>query len=315
MRRLKRQTTKSLSETAFQLFWTAIIVSVLTAVWAFVWQPHGAWFFVAVGFCVCSLLFALVTGYLAFADHEPAPSLSELMRHEAKTLEERPHTPLPVADTRTAPELHRREQNSLTGKVAAAQTKPEPNIILLREDDPFVELDEHDVFREVFWDSRRPMRALVAEFSNEEDPPRQIGELRHVGARIFYYTPASMGEPAFRVNHGHWLEEEWQTVSFGEGEVRKLLLGTIDFNRLTLTVYDNRHESVNKYLSPSGLDFVNTKGIVFDIKVRLVGGERRDWGKEFRFKFKLENETSFEFSPVREGTEQAEMQGRDDGLD
>jgi hypothetical protein len=275
---LQKRAVKSFPEAAFQVFWTAVIVTAATAFWAFVWKPHGAWFFVAVGFFVASLLFLFVAAYFAFRDSEPSVSIGVLMRDGALS----PYNG-------SGRKIPRDDLPPMRGSVAP---EPEPNIVCIGEYDEFVILDEREVFHERGRANDLMKRALGGIFSNEPNPPQKISGINNVEAQIFYYSLDYPDYVIHRVHHGFWLDEAYPHVSFGINKVRELIIGVLD-DRHRFMVFDNNHESEDKYLPLSKKIIINPAG--YKIKARLVAGEYGDWCKEFDFELRIDGEVSFSF--------------------
>lgn len=183
--------------------------------------------------------------------------------------------------------------------VAASSTiasEPQPNIVCLGDHDGYAQVGEHDVFRVCSPGVESRQHVLGATFCNEPNPPLEIETLEHVEAQIFYYSLDFPERLMFRVHHGYWLNEEYPYVSFSPTSVRVLLLGVKDGIRFT--VFDNNHESSDKYLPQLRRSIINLAG--YRIRVRLIGGEHREWCKEFEFELRIPSEASYSFQYLSE---------------
>jgi hypothetical protein len=256
MRGLQRSASKSFKDTAFQLFWTAVIMSALTASWAFAWQPHGAWFFVAVGFFVCSLIFALVTGYLAFGDSEQHVSIGELMREGAGT----PPPPPPSRLTRARPNFVCTD----TYQVGFV----DQNGILMDQ-------------RRISHKGQRNGVVIVAEIYNAFDEKLNPTKVSAVSAQIIYEPPNG---PPITVPRGTWLNEGTYKKGFDvNGHQELVIAGYGQGLRPVNFILIREHKRGVSLVSRSSFLARGDHRVI----VRLVNEAENIVYKEFKFILKL----------------------------
>lgn len=94
--------------------------------------------------------------------------------------------------------------------------------------------------------------ALVAEFVNQPNRENRIEHLRQVFATIRFFDEG--GLVCERVHHGLWVGEEWRSVDFLIGDVRRLVLavqveerGDFDERTDSLRAIENNHENADRY--------------------------------------------------------------------
>ena len=221
-------------------------------------------------------IFFYVSGQLFKSHNRPIESIGARLN----ALEERPRLEIPPKGvTEPSPVI----------------SEPQPNIVCIDEYKEYVIIDEREVFRE---QGRvdNSARALGAVFCNEPNPPKKISGINNVEAQIFYYSLDYPESLMHRVHRGCWLNEEFPYVSFGRATVRELIIGVLD--NMEFTIFDNNHESADKYLPLSDKTFINPAG--YRIRVRLVAGEHGEWCKEFEFELRTPSPASFGFQYLSE---------------
>ncbi len=172
-------------------------------------------------------------------------------------------------------------------KVIASQTSepmskvlgPAPNIVCLGDDDLFVDLDRHEIFREVAH-HEYALRAITVKFINEPNPPQKVGSVSNVQARILYYRPDFPDRVEPEVHYACWLNQESSFVSFDVNKVHHLIIGTFQLNpeggyANYFTFYENNLDT-RKPLSKC--IYQHCEG--FRVKVKLVAGEHGEFGRE-----------------------------------
>ncbi len=129
-----------------------------------------------------------------------------------------------------------------------AEKRLEPNIICLAEDDLFVTLDRHEIFRETEDYGPGALRAATVKFTNEPKLGRKVRSVNNVRAQIIYYDSDWPEREAYRIDYGCWLNEESPYVSFNlsDNAVQQLIVvafqhkkdGGYGFER-KVTIYGN----------------------------------------------------------------------------
>ena len=252
----------------------------------FVQTPLGITITMLLGFC-----------WLAYLVWRPVKALAP----QSTTYEigEKETDGTAVASQRAAQTAHTSPQRTRTvdrSLEPVPEARPEPNIIC-RELDEFVKFEGDNFHSNQPYD-KSSLRVVGAMFSNEPNPPQKVGSVHEVEAQIIYYNLDYLNHQEHKVHHAYWIDDEHPHVSFEPNAVRKLVIGIIDCDNLSFTIYHNNHESVDKYRPALKHVYKDVKG--FRIKVRLIAGEHGEWGKDFDFVLWGIQKTSYMFNYLTE---------------
>lgn len=189
------------------------------------------------------------------------------------------------------------------------ERRPAPNINCEGEDDLFVELVKHEIFRETDYYGPGALRADVLKFANEPKPGHKVANVGNVRAQIKFYDFDWPERVDYRIDYACWLNEETPYVSFdlADNAIHYLIIGVFqnrkdgsDGFEPEYTIYGNSPDR-NAPLSRYVIRYPER----YRVKVRLIVGEHGEFSTEYTCELNVDpGDESFSFQYVTEEEKQ-----------
>lgn len=196
------------------------------------------------------------------------------------------------------------KKSAATAVQKTEKENSEPNIVCLGDDDLFVSLDRHEVFRETDNHAPGTLRAATVKFANEPKPGKRVGSVSQVRAQIVFYRTDWPDREDYRVDYGCWLNEESPYVSFNlsDNAVHQLIVGVFQLKKdggdgyePELRIYGNspdRNRELSRYVVHGSTGY--------RVRVRLIVGEHGEHSSEHDFELDVEPGSSYSFGYITE---------------
>lgn len=207
------------------------------------------------------------------------------------------------------PNLPERFNSALIISQAQEVKTLEPNIVCEGEDDLFVELDKHEIFRETEYYGAGALRADTVRFANEPKAGHKVASANNVRAQIIFYDFDWPEREAHRVDYACWLDEESPYVSFD--------LADNAIHRLMIGVFQNKKDGSDGF-EPEYIIYGNSpkrdaplsRYVIrhserYKVKIRLIVGEHGEFSSEHDCELEIDpGNGSFSFQYITEDEKQ-----------
>ena len=175
-----------------------------------------------------------------------------------------------------------------TAEIVATPRQSDRNLPLLVALPPrlaYLHMQENGGFTE-FNGRGNPADVFVAALATFRNTPRSKGHDPHIESMSAHLVYESMrGAEVARVNHGMWVDEDYNSVSMNVGQTRELILVVWNQQKSALAVEDRR-EGADKYLELVARDLPSRSELVAKVELFVEDENGKQSYRNFKFRLK-----------------------------